>query len=459
MSDKIIPIVFSTDDNYVLPLSVAIQSIKNTIKSSFVLKIYVLCESLTEKSIDTLKLLQSDNCEINIKNISEFTNGINFITHGRLNKTTWYRIYACELFKGFDKILYLDCDVLINKSISDLFKIDVKNYLLCGVYDWGFIRQDIFVTKDYVNAGVILFNVKECNNFDFSEKCLTYASEHSKLPWMDQDVINNVSTGRIKNVGNEFDFMTFYVYDYKKQKSRLKQELKYQKLKSVKDIVVIHYTGEKPWKIKNLPLSNLWWKTVKTLPTDIKKEIKNKYGNKPIIYFVGRHIPYKGIDYLIKASQLIKNDCVILIAGTGPQDKYLKSLPCGKQVHFLGRLSDDDLRCYSHAADIFAFSSVTKAEAFGIALAEAMYCESVPITFTIQGSGVNWVSTANETGEQVPLKNISAFAAAIDKIISNPDLKKKYAKASKQRILNMFTTEKAVQAMLAAYHSLEDLGI
>ncbi len=277
MSDKIIPIVFSTDDNYVLPLSVAIQSIKNTIKSSFVLKIYVLCESLIEKSIDTLKLLQSDNCEINIKNISEFTNGINFITHGRLNKTTWYRIYACELFKGFDKILYLDCDVLINKSISDLFKIDVKNYLLCGVYDWGFIRQDIFVTKDYVNAGVILFNVKECNNFDFSEKCLTYASEHSKLPWMDQDVINNVSTGRIKNVGNEFDFMTFYVYDYKKQKSRLKQELKYQKLKSVKDIVVIHYTGEKPWKIKNLPLSNLWWKTVKTLPTDIKKEIKNKY--------------------------------------------------------------------------------------------------------------------------------------------------------------------------------------
>jgi len=195
--------------------------------------------------------------------------------------------------------------------------------------------------------------------------------------------------------------------------------------------------------------------------TDIPKvkEIKNKYGNKPIIYFVGRHIPYKGIDYLIKASQLIKNDCVILIAGTGPQDKYLKSLPCGKQVHFLGRLSDDDLRCYSHAADIFAFSSVTKAEAFGIALAEAMYCESVPITFTIQGSGVNWVSTANETGEQVPLKNISAFAAAIDKIISNPDLKKKYAKASKQRILNMFTTEKAVQAMLAAYHSLEDLGI
>ena len=191
--------------------------------------------------------------------------------------------------------------------------------------------------------------------------------------------------------------------------------------------------------------------------TDLPKvqKIKDKYENKTIVYFVGRHVSYKGIDYLIKASKLVKSDCVILIAGTGPQDKYLKSLHCDSRVHFLGRLSDDELRCYSHAADIFAFPSINKAEAFGIALAEAMYSGSVPVTFTIQGSGVNWVSIANETGEEVPLKNISAFAAAIDKIIYNPDLKKKYVKASKQRILDLFTTEKAVKAMLTAYRSLQ----
>ena len=277
MSDKIIPIVFSTDDNYVLPLSVAIQSIKNTIKSSFVLKIYVLCESLTEKSIATLKLLQSDNCEINIINLYEYVKNVNFIVHGRLTRAMYFRLYACKILKNYDKIIYLDCDVLVNRSISEFYNIQVENYLMAGVYDWGFIRQGEEVNSDYINSGVILFNVKECNNFDFAEKCLSYIKSHPVLPWLDQEVINNVSTGSIKNVGNEFDFMTFYVYDYKKQKSRLKQELKYQKLKSVKDIVVIHYTGEKPWNIKNLPLSNLWWKTVKTLPKDIKKEIKNKY--------------------------------------------------------------------------------------------------------------------------------------------------------------------------------------
>lgn len=181
------------------------------------------------------------------------------------------------------------------------------------------------------------------------------------------------------------------------------------------------------------------------------QEIKTKYGNKPIVYFVGRHIPYKGIDYLIKADRFIQHDCVILIAGTGPEDSYLKSIPCSDRIKFLGRLSDDELRWYSHAGDIFAFPSITKAEAFGIALAEAMYCKSVPVTFTIEGSGVNWVSLKGKTGEQVPLKNIQAFATAIDKLLANKELRHQYAVAAKNRILELFTTQKAVEAMNTLY--------
>ncbi len=184
------------------------------------------------------------------------------------------------------------------------------------------------------------------------------------------------------------------------------------------------------------------------------ENIKKKYGGKPIVYFVGRHIPYKGIDFLIKADEYIKSDCAILIAGTGPQDAYLKSMPCSDRVKFLGRLSDKDLRCYSHAADVFAFPSITKAEAFGIALAEAMYCKSVPVTFTLAGSGVNWVSLAGVTGEQVTLKDVKAFAAAIDKLLSDGELRRDYAEKSRHRILEHFTTAKAVEAMQEAYKTL-----
>jgi len=120
-------------------------------------------------------------------------------------------------------------------------------------------------------------------------------------------------------------------------------------------------------------------------------------------------------------------------------------------VKFLGRLSDDDMRCHYHAADVFAFPSNTKAEAFGIALAEGMYCECAPVSCTIVGSGVNWVSISNETGIEVPINDEKAFAGAIDKLLSDDALRLKYVKAAKQRVEDNFTKERAIAVMKRIY--------
>lgn len=50
------------------------------------------------------------------------------------------------------------------------------------------------------------------------------------------------------------------------------------------------------------------------------------------------------------------------------------------------------MKAYLSAMDIFCFPSITKNEAFGLALAEGMYYSKPAITFTIDGSGVNFVS-------------------------------------------------------------------
>ena len=102
--------------------------------------------------------------------------------------------------------------------------------------------------------------------------------------------------------------------------------------------------------------------------------IKEKYDGKDIVFFVGRHIQYKGLPYLIDAERQVKSDCVFVIAGGGPLTDELKASCNSQRVHFVGRVSDDDLRAYLYAAKVFAFPSITKNEAFGVALAEAMYC-------------------------------------------------------------------------------------
>jgi len=173
------------------------------------------------------------------------------------------------------------------------------------------------------------------------------------------------------------------------------------------------------------------------------EEIKIKYGNKKIILFIGRHASYKGLNYLIEAEKYIKSDCIILIGGRGPETEKLKAQSHSDRIIFIGRIPNEYLRCYYYASDIFAFTSCTKQEAFGIALAEAMFCGCVPVTFNIEGSGVNWVSIKDETGIEVELGNVKAYAAAIDRLLNDHELYYKYASAGKDRIASMFTCEQS----------------
>ena len=90
------------------------------------------------------------------------------------------------------------------------------------------------------------------------------------------------------------------------------------------------------------------------------------------------------------------------------------------------------------AADIFCFPSVSKNEAFGVALAEGMYFEKPAVTFTIPGSGVNYVSIGGETGIEVPNRDAAGYASAMVKLADNPSLRLKYGRNARQRVMENF---------------------
>lgn len=170
-------------------------------------------------------------------------------------------------------------------------------------------------------------------------------------------------------------------------------------------------------------------------------ELYEKHKHKKIVFFIGRHVPYKGLKYLLEAEKKVKNDCLFLIAGSGPLTESLKKEFQSERIEYLGRLSDEDLRAYMHVADVFAFPSITKNEAFGIVLAEAMYCETPAVTFTINGSGVNWVSLNKVTGLEVENSRSDLFAEALDTLLENDELRKEYSINSKNRVLKHFVMD------------------
>lgn len=173
------------------------------------------------------------------------------------------------------------------------------------------------------------------------------------------------------------------------------------------------------------------------------EKIKQENCGKNVCFTLGRHVEYKGYEYLIKASALLDESFKIYIGGKGKLTESLKKQASGdKKIEFLGKISDDDMKAYMLACDVYCFPSITKNEAFGLALAEAMYFGKPAITFTIDGSGVNFVNIKNETGLEVENRNVEKYAEAIKLMASAPDLRDKYAKSARERVLELFTYEK-----------------
>lgn len=169
------------------------------------------------------------------------------------------------------------------------------------------------------------------------------------------------------------------------------------------------------------------------------KEIKEENKGKIICLAVGRHVPYKGFEYLIKASKLLDDRFTIRITGKGPLTESLHQLAAGDpKVKFLGLVSDLELKANLLACDIYTFSSITKNEAFGVALAEGMYFGHPAVTFTIPGSGVNYVNLNGITGIEVSNRDVKAYAEALKKLADNEDLRQSYGKQAHKRVVDNF---------------------
>lgn len=181
------------------------------------------------------------------------------------------------------------------------------------------------------------------------------------------------------------------------------------------------------------------------------EQIRKRYQHKPIVLFVGRHVEYKGIRYLIRSAALLKHDAVVLIAGTGILTQQLRTLAKGQHnVVFLGRVPNEHIKLYLHAADVFAFPSIDRREAFGVALAEALYCGLPAVSFHIDGSGTTFVNQNGKTGIVVPNRDAEAFAQALDELLADDAKRAEMGQAAHEWAVQHFLSDQ-VQVLHAVY--------
>jgi glycosyltransferase involved in cell wall biosynthesis len=184
----------------------------------------------------------------------------------------------------------------------------------------------------------------------------------------------------------------------------------------------------------------------------IVQDLRLRFGEK-IILAVGRLVPYKGFDILIRAMKHI--EAKLLLIGTGPQRESLARLAAGegieRKVEFLGRV--ENLDPYFAAASLFSLPSVTRAEAFGLVQLEAM-AAGLPIVNTNIDSGVPEVSLDGQTGITVPAGDVTALASAMLLLLGRKDLREKFGNAARTRARAEYTADLMSQRTLRVYEEV-----
>lgn len=167
------------------------------------------------------------------------------------------------------------------------------------------------------------------------------------------------------------------------------------------------------------------------------------------VFFTGRLVYYKGVDVLLKAFRRVRG-CELFIAGTGDLEDQLKEYAHKKgledKVHFLGFLSDRELKQAYADCDIFVLPSVEKSEAFGIVQLEAMIYGK-PVINTLLPSGVPHVSLAGVTGLTVKKSDPAELADAINTLAGNKELREILGKAAAERVCTEFNEKIALESL------------
>lgn len=189
---------------------------------------------------------------------------------------TLMRLCLPEILPNVDKVIYLDCDMVVNTDMNVLWNLNVDDFPLAAVPDASislfrhkrkkYYKQINIPYTDYFCAGTLIFNLKWMREFypTFVSDAFSFLKEHPDLPFLDQDILN-------------FYFGTRY----------LKLDSKYNLFSSEEDALdrakdaIIHYASSgKPWKRYIGPIDDYYWKHLIETPWCGSKQDALNYARK-----------------------------------------------------------------------------------------------------------------------------------------------------------------------------------
>ena len=215
LTDKHIPIFFSTDDNYIPYLDVAISSLISNASKGYKYRIIVLNTGLKSENIEKIKKNEQEGFTIDFIDIGKHVEDIKsrFKDVYHFSVVTYYRLFIASLFPEYDKIVYLDCDLVVLGDVSELYNTDLGESIIGAAPEQFVQNTDEFrayaekalgVDPDgYVNAGVLVISLDKFREHRIEERFIDLISSYDfDLLDPDQAYINFLCSGKIHMLPN-----------------------------------------------------------------------------------------------------------------------------------------------------------------------------------------------------------------------------------------------------------------
>ncbi len=268
-----IPVVMISDDNFVMQTCVAITSLYKNKNQGTVYEVFVVMAECSEESVETFMKMEKEDCTITLVRASlDQYRDIKQLAH--ISIACLLKFDICELIPSYEKLLYLDGDIIVRKDLTELYETDLGENYAAAVKELYCMKKD----DGCINAGIMLFNAEKMRRDRMRDILVAKRRSLGNRSSMDQQTYNMVIKDRIKYIGIRYNCVPGRLtgdvrMDYSIDELNQLYGTNYRNAREViKDAAIVHFaTGNKPWKYTFAPCAKEWYEYYLLSP----------YGDKP----------------------------------------------------------------------------------------------------------------------------------------------------------------------------------
>ncbi len=281
----VVPVVFAADDAYVPMLTTALYSLLKNASPNYFYDIVVLESGISREHKTQMQnfFSQFSNATLRFAQVSGMIDCYNLKTsNAHISTETYYRFLIQQVMPSYNKVIYLDCDLVVLGDISKLWEIDLKDNLVAAARDADFLgnlnKSDgnrmryaknvlhMHNPYGYFQAGVLVLNLEQMRALYSFEQWLEYATEPKYL-YDDQDILNKHCEGRVLYINNAWNVMNNCGGRIQNVCSFAPAKVYEEYLAAYENPLIMHFAGfEKPWKAGGCDKDTLYWEYARETP-------------------------------------------------------------------------------------------------------------------------------------------------------------------------------------------------